>query len=112
MASQCEMNCSTQAHLFPRVQIGDALVDACLFDEMTQAIVQTAALAQEPKYVVTPNVQHIVLLASDNYLRQVYSEADFVLPDGVSLLLAASALGHRIPERIAEVELMHESSRE
>ena len=112
MASQCEMNCSTQAHLFPRVQIGDALVDACLFDEMTQAIVQTAALAQEPKYVVTPNVQHIVLLASDNYLRKVYSEADFVLPDGVSLLLAASALGQRIPERIAGVDMFQALCRE
>ncbi len=60
---------------------------------------------EEPKYAVTPNVQQIPLLAKDHYLRRVYSEATFVLPDGVSILLAARVLGQRIPERIAGVDM-------
>jgi N-acetylglucosaminyldiphosphoundecaprenol N-acetyl-beta-D-mannosaminyltransferase len=97
------MNSNTLA--LPRVQIGHALVHACLFEEMAEAILRTAALAEEPKYVVTPNVQHIALLARDKYLRQIYSEAAFVLPDGISLLLAGRVLGQRIPQRVAGVDM-------
>lgn len=89
----------------PRVQIGQALVHACLFDCMRDAIIRTAMLGSEPVYVVTPNVQHIALLAKDLYLRRIYSEAAFVLPDGYSLLLAARVLGRRIPQRVAGVDM-------
>ena len=105
MACTSEMSPCTFAHPFPRVQIGHALVDACRFDEMTEAIVRAAADGQEPQYVVTPNVQHIVLLATDTHLRRIYAEAAFVLPDGVSILLAARVLGQRIPQRIAGVDM-------
>ncbi len=72
---------------------------------MTDAIVRTAALGDAPQYVVTPNVQHVALLANDDYLRRIYAEAAFVLPDGVSILLAARLLGQRIPQRIAGVDM-------
>jgi N-acetylglucosaminyldiphosphoundecaprenol N-acetyl-beta-D-mannosaminyltransferase len=72
---------------------------------MAEAIIQTAILRKKAAYVVTPNVQHIALLAKDSYLCQIYSEAAFVLPDGFSLLLAARALSQRIPERIAGVDM-------
>lgn len=101
---QPEMSSCTVA--LPRVQIGQALVHACFFDDMTEAIVRTAVLGKEPTYVVTPNVQHIALLAKDSYLRRIYSEAAFVLPDGFSLLLAARVLGQRIPQRIAGVDML------
>jgi N-acetylglucosaminyldiphosphoundecaprenol N-acetyl-beta-D-mannosaminyltransferase len=87
-----------------RVQIGHALVQSCDFDEMAELIVR-AALEGEPKYVVTPNAQHVVLLASDQYLRKIYADAAFVLPDGVSLLLAARLLGQQIHQRIAGVDM-------
>lgn len=99
------MSSCTIAHTLPRVRIGQAMVHACLFDDMTEAIVRTATQGQEPKYAVTPNVQQIPLLAKDHYLRRVYSEATFVLPDGVSILLAARVLGQKIPERIAGVDM-------
>ena len=99
------MSPSIKNDLLPRVQIGHASVHAIRFDEMLDAIAQTAARCEEPKYVVTPNVQHIALLAKDSYFRQIYSEAAFVLPDGASLLLAARVLGQRIPQRIAGVDM-------
>lgn len=100
-----DTNASSVGNVLPRVQIGNALVHACFFDEIVEAILRTAALGEEPKYVVTPNAQHIVLLAKDEYLRRIYSEAAFVLPDGASLLLAARILGRRIPERVAGVDM-------
>src|ERR1700756_1453164 len=106
-SSHCGLNnkvSSPRVVPLTRVQIGHALVHACLFDEMVDAIMH-AATAEEPQYVVTPNGQHIALLAEDRYLRRIYSEAAFVLPDGVSLLLAARMLGQRIPQRIAGVDM-------
>lgn len=100
------MSSCTFADCLPRVQIGHALVHACPFDDMTKAIVRTAVLGGEPKYVVTPNMQHIALLEEDSCLRRIYTEAAFVLPDGVSLLLAARVLGQRIPQRIAGVDML------
>ena len=105
MTCSSEMSTCTVANFLPRVQIGYAMVHACHFDEMVEAIVQAAAFSEDPQYVVTPNVQHIALLAKDDYLRRIYSEAAFVLPDGVSILLAARVLGQRMPERIAGVDM-------
>jgi N-acetylglucosaminyldiphosphoundecaprenol N-acetyl-beta-D-mannosaminyltransferase len=89
----------------PRILIGHALVHSCSFDEVVEAIVRDAAIGEEPKYVVTPNAQHVVLLENDEHLRQVFSQAAFVLPDGFSLLLAARIMGHRFLERIAGVDM-------
>lgn len=112
MLSDLQAGPCTSTQILPRVKIGNALVHGCSFDDMTQAIVRTAAFAEEPQYVVTPNVQHIVLLATDHYLRRIYSEAAFVLPDGVSILLAARVLGHRIPQRIAGVDMFQDLCRQ
>ena len=106
------MTTCTVSNLLPRVQIGQASVHACTFDEMTLTIVRAAGSGEEPKYVVTPNVQHIALLAKDPYLRQIYSQAAFVLPDGASLLLGARVLGRKIPERIAGVDMFEELCRQ
>ena len=93
------------ARSVPRILIGRALVHSCRFDEVVEAIVRDSATGEEPKYVVTPNAQHVVLLDKDKYLQQIFSQATFVLPDGFSLLLAARIMGHHILERIAGVDL-------
>jgi N-acetylglucosaminyldiphosphoundecaprenol N-acetyl-beta-D-mannosaminyltransferase len=105
MICENETSLRTFAYSAHRVQIGHALIDSGSFDEMEEAIVRTAALGGEPKYVVTPNAQVVVLLAKDEYLRQIYSEAAFVLPDGVSVLLAARVMGQKIPQRIPGVDM-------
>ncbi|MGA9041495.1 MAG: WecB/TagA/CpsF family glycosyltransferase [Terriglobales bacterium] len=96
----------------PRVRIGHALVHSCGFDEMLAAIAGSAAISGEPRYVVTPNAQHVVMLAKDEYFRQIYSEAAFVLPDGVSLLLAARLMGHKILHRVSGVDMFEALCRE
>ncbi len=108
---------STQAQLKPisniylglrrreRIAIGNAFVDCCSFDEALANITRHAISGGAPAYVVTPNAQHIVLLAREPRLREIYREADLVVPDGFSLLLAARALGRKFPERVAGVDL-------
>jgi len=92
------------ADAMPRVQVGHALVHSCSFDEMREAIVGSV-YSGEPQYVLTPNAQHIVLLSRDEHLQRIYSEAMFVLPDGISLVWAARFLGQVIPQRVAGVDM-------
>jgi len=91
--------------LEPRVQIGHAWVHAGRFSQMVEAIVAHTKSAKSPQYIVTPNAQHIVLLARDKYLQKIYSEARFVLPDGISLIWAARLLGQPIPHRVTGVDM-------
>jgi N-acetylglucosaminyldiphosphoundecaprenol N-acetyl-beta-D-mannosaminyltransferase len=92
------------ADAVPRVQVGHALVHASSFDEMLEAIVGSVH-SGEPHYVVTPNAQHVVLLAEDKHLRTTYADAAFVLPDGISLILAGRFLGQNIQHRISGVDM-------
>ena len=108
---------STQARLQPiakvhlgaglreRIAIGHAFVDPCSFHEAISDITAHALAGGPPAYVVTPNAQHIVLLDRQSRLREIYRKADLVVPDGYSLLLAARALGRKLPERVAGVDL-------
>src|SRR6202023_3885708 len=52
------------------------------------------------RYVVTPNVNHAVLLQRDARFAQVYADADFVLADGVPIVLFARIFGRSVPERV------------
>ena len=56
--------------------------------------------------VVTPNVDHVVMLQSNRQLNAVYEDAGLVLADGFPLILAAKLLGKPLPERVAGSELV------
>ena len=73
---------------FPRARIGRALVDCCSLTEAVDAIARRCA-GGPSACVVTPNAQHIVLLESDAGLREAYANADLVVADGASLVLAS-----------------------
>jgi N-acetylglucosaminyldiphosphoundecaprenol N-acetyl-beta-D-mannosaminyltransferase len=61
---------------------------------------------QECEFVVTPNIDHIVKLKDDVYLKMAYSHASLVLTDGRPLRLAARLLGREIPEVIPGSDLV------
>ena len=88
-----------------RVPIGHALVDSCSFQEAHTAILSHSQTGSQTAYVITPNAQHIVLLNSDARLREIYQNADLVVPDGISLLFAARLFGRTLPERVTGVDL-------
>ena len=57
------------------------------------------------RFVVTPNVDHVVMFAERADLREVYEDASLVLADGTPVVLAAKLLGRPVPERVAGSDL-------
>lgn len=80
-------------------------VDGYSFDEVINIIVNYLKEVSEPKYVVTPNAQHLVILQKDAYFRKIYGEAFLSVPDGVSLLWAAKFLGTPLKDRVNGTDL-------
>ncbi|MGE0760405.1 MAG: WecB/TagA/CpsF family glycosyltransferase [Pirellulaceae bacterium] len=58
------------------------------------------------RYVVTPNVDHIVLLQQDAGLRAAYADAGLVVADGWPIVRASRWLGQPLPERVAGSDLV------
>ena len=91
-----------------RIGVGRALIDNCSSEQVCASIIAHAQNRGTPAYVITPNAQHIVLLEKDRRLQDVYAHADLVIPDGVSLLIAARLYGRSLQQRIAGVDLFKE----
>ncbi|QDT38631.1 WecB/TagA/CpsF family glycosyltransferase [Stratiformator vulcanicus] len=60
----------------------------------------------EARFVVTPNVDHIVMLRENEELHEAYRTASLVTADGAPLVLAARLLGRPLPERVAGSDLV------
>jgi N-acetylglucosaminyldiphosphoundecaprenol N-acetyl-beta-D-mannosaminyltransferase len=77
---------------------------------MSQAVDHLRHIVRQPefacRYVVTPNVDHTVLLDSHSGLRAAYADADLVLADGHPLVWASRLLGRPLPERVAGSDLV------
>lgn len=90
-----------------RVQVLGVLVDPLSMDEAAARIgVWLEAPDPECKYVVTPNLDHAVLLREHAPLRQAYQEASLILPDGMPMVWAGRLLGAPIKERVAGSDLV------
>ena len=88
-----------------RIGVGHALIDNCSSEQVCKSIIAHAQNRGKPAYVITPNAQHIVLLEKDRRLQEVYSHADLVIPDGISLIIAARLYGRSLQQRIAGVDV-------
>jgi len=58
------------------------------------------------QYVVTPNVDHVVMFDRDARLRAAYGGAGLVVVDGTPLVWASRLLRRRLPERVAGSDLV------
>lgn len=61
--------------------------------------------ARESKIVVTPNAEILQMYAADPAVKEALKKADYIVPDGVGVLLAAKRLGTPMKEKVAGVEL-------
>ena len=52
-------------------------------------------------YIVTPNLDHIVMLETDKEFAEVYSNADLILADGKPLIWISKLLKYPIKEKIS-----------
>ncbi len=89
-----------------RINIGGVEVDECNFDQVIEATTHHVLTSTTPKYIVTPNAHHILLLQKDAHFREIYENAFLVVPDGVPLVWASKFLGGSIlPERVNGTDL-------
>lgn len=80
-------------------------IDKCTLNEAVEAIAQYALSGTVPKYVVTPNAHHVVMLQEDAHFREIYQNAFLVVPDGVPLVWAANFLQTPLLERVNGTDL-------
>ena len=87
-----------------RMKFMNTEIDNLTMEETLQAIDQ---LIQEDKsaYVVTPNVDHIVQLETNEDLQGVYANASLILTDGKPLLWIAKWYGIPIKEKVSGSDL-------
>lgn len=70
---------------------------------MEQAVDAALTLIKEKKnaYVVTPNLDHIVMLENDSLFRDAYANADLILADGKPLIWISKYLKNPIIEKVS-----------
>ncbi len=88
-----------------RVRLGSLYADALT---MQDALAKIEALVEQRHggYVVTPNVDHVVLAERDPSLRMAYEHAALSLVDGMPLVWLSRALGTPLPERVCGADLI------
>ena len=88
------------------VRLFDLSFDALTLSQGADAIV-SAARARRRGLVVTPNVDHILMLDEDPELRTIYDEALFRFADGMPLVWLSKLLsGTSLPERVTGADLL------
>jgi N-acetylglucosaminyldiphosphoundecaprenol N-acetyl-beta-D-mannosaminyltransferase len=90
-------------------------VDAVTLDESVDRLMEWLAEVHSAReqgntlpacrYVVTPNLDHAVMLSKPGPLRAAYREAALVIADGMPLIWASKILGRALPERVAGSDL-------
>jgi N-acetylglucosaminyldiphosphoundecaprenol N-acetyl-beta-D-mannosaminyltransferase len=90
-----------------KVELFDLKFDAITFAEARQRICDVARERARPiRFVVTPNVDHIVRLREMPHLKPIYDQAHFTFADGMPVVLASKLLGRSIPERVTGADLL------
>jgi N-acetylglucosaminyldiphosphoundecaprenol N-acetyl-beta-D-mannosaminyltransferase len=80
--------------------------DCCTLAQAVSRVLGLLERGGEGHYVVTPNVDHAVLLHKRPELASVYDGASLVVADGFPLILASQWLGRALPERVAGSDLV------
>ena len=88
-----------------RVDLKHVQIDNLSLDEAVEQIFE-ASSDYNAKYVVTPNADHVLRLEKSHRFREIYAKADWILPDGFTVLLLAKRMGRRLKERVTGSDLM------
>lgn len=70
---------------------------------MAEAVEEAQHLIEkkENSYIVTPNLDHIVILEKDKEFAEIYANADLILADGKPLIWISKMLKNPIKEKIS-----------
>jgi N-acetylglucosaminyldiphosphoundecaprenol N-acetyl-beta-D-mannosaminyltransferase len=90
-----------------RVELFGVEIDPLRMDQaVAQIMAWVADSAGRCHFVVTPNVDHVVLLQHHAGLKAAYAEAGMVLVDGAPVLWSSRLLRCGLPERVAGSDLV------
>lgn len=87
-----------------RMKFLNTHVDNVTMDEAIQEI-DRLIKENNHSYVVTPNMDHIVLMEKDELFKEIYDNADLILTDGKPLLWIAKRQGTPIKEKVSGSDL-------
>ena len=83
-----------------KVRFLNVMIDSLFMDEAI-AVADELVKKRNNSFIVTPNVDHLVLLESNQELRDAYSKADLVLADGMPIVWLSKYYGVVIKEKIS-----------
>lgn len=107
MATILEPQVCTKSCDWPRVELFGTQIDVVrMRDTLEIMAAWTAAPFDRCRYVVTPNVDHAVMLQEWEELRDAYRDAALVIADGWPVVAASRLVGRPLPERVAGSDLV------
>lgn len=91
-----------------RIRMFGVEIDAVSMDACVEKVRSwfSEPIGEACRYIVTPNVNHAVLLNKSTEFRAAYQEASLVLADGWPLVAISKWLGKPLPERVAGSDLV------
>jgi N-acetylglucosaminyldiphosphoundecaprenol N-acetyl-beta-D-mannosaminyltransferase len=90
-----------------KVRLFGIEMDAVRMDQaVAQLLIWISECDGQCRFVVTPNVDHVVLYHESEPLRRAYSDASLVLADGAPVVAASRLLRRPLPERVAGSDLV------
>src|SRR5690606_29788744 len=89
-----------------RIRLFGIDIDAVRMNEAVHRLLQWINDPNGPcRYVVTPNVDHTVLLQSNTELKNAYRDAGLVVADGSPVVAASRLLRRPLPQRVTGSDL-------
>jgi N-acetylglucosaminyldiphosphoundecaprenol N-acetyl-beta-D-mannosaminyltransferase len=88
----------------PVVRMCSTEIAPLTLSESVDAVMDLTATAT-PQLVVTPNVDHLVMLEHDREFARAYGRAALRLADGAPVVALSRLLGTRVPERVTGIDL-------
>jgi N-acetylglucosaminyldiphosphoundecaprenol N-acetyl-beta-D-mannosaminyltransferase len=90
-----------------KIKMFDIPIDQLTMKETVEKIGQWISLDEyQNRYVVTPNVDHIVNLDSNKKFKEAYLGASLIVADGKPVVLASRLLGKPLPEVVPGSDLV------
>jgi N-acetylglucosaminyldiphosphoundecaprenol N-acetyl-beta-D-mannosaminyltransferase len=89
-----------------RIELLGVKIDPLRLDQAArQVLAWVAGGERRCRFVVTPNVDHVVMLQHHAGLQAAYRDAGLILADGAPVIWASHLLGKPLPERVAGSDL-------
>lgn len=104
--SPIETSGREEAAVDRRVRLFGVEIDALRMEQAIERVHSWFGGRTRCRYVVTPNVDHLVMLRSRDDLRAAYADAELVLADGWPVVLASRLLRRTLPERVPGSDLV------